>query len=91
MQGISADLKQTLDGARTAMVGFDENMEALKRNFLVRGFFNGRGYFDLDDISPAAYRQGCADHGRRTSVGPRLAARRCAVRAGVLASPPASG
>ena len=81
VQGLTADLKQTLDGARTAMVGFNENMEALKRNFLVRGFFNGRGYFDLDDISPAAYQQGRADHGRRTSVDPRLVARRCAVRA----------
>ena len=46
-----------------AMVGFNENMEALKRNFLVRGFFNGRGYFDLDDISPAAYRQGALTKG----------------------------
>ena len=63
VQGISADLKQTLDGARTAMVGFNENMDALKRNFLVRGFFNGRGYFDLDDISPAAYRQGALTTG----------------------------
>ena len=35
--------------------------------------------------------QGCADHGRRTSVGPRLAARRCAVRAGVWPARAASG
>jgi phospholipid/cholesterol/gamma-HCH transport system substrate-binding protein len=68
VQGISADLKQTLDGARTAMVGFSENMDALKRNFLVRGFFNGRGYFDLDDISPAAYRQGALTTGRREAT-----------------------
>jgi phospholipid/cholesterol/gamma-HCH transport system substrate-binding protein len=68
IQGISADLKQTLDGARTAMVGFGENMDALKRNFLVRGFFNGRGYFDLDDISPAAYRQGALTTGRRQAT-----------------------
>jgi phospholipid/cholesterol/gamma-HCH transport system substrate-binding protein len=58
VQGMTADLKQTLDGARAAMVGFAENMDALKHNFLLRGFFNRRGYFDLDDISPAAYRQG---------------------------------
>jgi phospholipid/cholesterol/gamma-HCH transport system substrate-binding protein len=63
VQGMTADLKQTLDGAREAMVGFAENMDALKRNFLVRGFFNGRGYFDLDDISPAAYRQGALTKG----------------------------
>ena len=58
VQGMTADLKQTMDGAREAMVGFAENMDALKRNFLVRGFFNKRGYFDLDEVSPAAYRQG---------------------------------
>jgi phospholipid/cholesterol/gamma-HCH transport system substrate-binding protein len=34
VQGITADLKQTLDGARTAMVGFSESMDALKHNFL---------------------------------------------------------
>jgi phospholipid/cholesterol/gamma-HCH transport system substrate-binding protein len=63
IQGLTADLKQTLDGARTAMVGFAENMDALKRNFLVRGFFRGRGYFELDDISPAEYRQGALTTG----------------------------
>jgi phospholipid/cholesterol/gamma-HCH transport system substrate-binding protein len=65
VQGLSADLKQTLDGARTAMVGFGESMDALKHNFLVRGYFNGRGYFDLDDISPAAYKQGALTSGGR--------------------------
>jgi phospholipid/cholesterol/gamma-HCH transport system substrate-binding protein len=65
VQGITADLKQTLDGARTAMVGFSESMDALKHNFLFRGYFNGRGYFDLDDISPAAYRQGALTTGGR--------------------------
>ena len=63
VQGLTADLKQTLDGARTAMVGFSESMDALKHNFLFRGYFNGRGYFDLDDISPAAYRQGVLTKG----------------------------
>jgi phospholipid/cholesterol/gamma-HCH transport system substrate-binding protein len=58
VRGLTADLRQTLDGARAAMVGFAENMNALKRNFLVRGFFNRRGYFDLDEVSPAAYRKG---------------------------------
>jgi len=63
VQGITTDIKQTLDGARTAMVGFAESMDALKHNFLFRGYFNGRGYFDLDDISPAAYRQGALTTG----------------------------
>lgn len=60
VRGMTANVKQTLDGAREAMAGLAENMEALKHNFLVRGFFNRRGYFDLTDISPAQYRLGVA-------------------------------
>jgi phospholipid/cholesterol/gamma-HCH transport system substrate-binding protein len=56
--GVTADLRQTLNEARTAMVGLSENMEALKRNFFFRGFFNQRGYFNLADISPEEYRKG---------------------------------
>ena len=56
--GVTANLKQTLDEARTAMAGLSDNMEALKRNFLFRGFFNRRGYFNLADISPEEYRKG---------------------------------
>jgi hypothetical protein len=52
-----------MDDARTAMAAFAENMEALKHNFLLRGFFNGRGYFDLAQISPAEYRQGVLTNG----------------------------
>jgi phospholipid/cholesterol/gamma-HCH transport system substrate-binding protein len=58
VQGVAADVKQTMEGARTAMVGFAENMEALKHNFLVRGFFKDRGFFNLEEISPEAYRKG---------------------------------
>ncbi len=63
VQGMTANVKQTMDGARAAMTGFAENMDALKRNFLLRGFFKGRGYFDLADLSPAAYRQGALTKG----------------------------
>jgi len=45
------------------MAGFSENMEALKHNFLLRGFFNKRGYFNLTDLSPVAYRQGALTAG----------------------------
>src|SRR6185295_3667367 len=58
VQGVAADVKQTMEGTRTAMLGFAENMEALKRNFLVRGFFKDRGFFNLEEISPEAYRNG---------------------------------
>ncbi len=57
-QGLAADLRQTVAHARDAMADLADDAEALKRNFLFRGFFNRRGYFDLDDVSPEAYRSG---------------------------------
>jgi phospholipid/cholesterol/gamma-HCH transport system substrate-binding protein len=57
-KGLTGGLQQTLASARDAMSDLAENTEALKRNFFFRGFFNQRGYFDLDDVSPAEYRQG---------------------------------
>jgi phospholipid/cholesterol/gamma-HCH transport system substrate-binding protein len=58
VKGLTGDLQQTLASARDAMADLAESTEALKRSFLFRGFFNRRGYFDLDDISPEQYRQG---------------------------------
>jgi phospholipid/cholesterol/gamma-HCH transport system substrate-binding protein len=67
VQGLTTNLRQTLDDARRSMTGFAENMEALKHNFLFRGFFRDRGYFRLADISPAAYRSGVlTNDGTRT-------------------------
>ncbi len=63
VQGMTANVKQTMDDARAAMAGFAENMDAMKRNFLLRGFFKGRGYFDLAQISPADYRLGVLTKG----------------------------
>ena len=58
VKGLTGSLQQTLTSARDAMSDLAENTEALKRNFFFRGFFNRRGYFDLDDVSAAEYRQG---------------------------------
>jgi len=66
--GLAVSLKQTLDDAQSAMSGFAENMDALRHNFLLRGFFNSRGYFDLEEISPAEYRHGALTNGGRTPV-----------------------
>jgi phospholipid/cholesterol/gamma-HCH transport system substrate-binding protein len=63
VQGMTASVKQTMDDARAAVEGLAENMDALKRNFLLRGFFNRRGYFDLAQMSPADYRQGALTKG----------------------------
>ena len=51
VKGLTGNLQQTLHSARDAMADLAETTEALKRNFFFRGFFNSRGYFDLDDVS----------------------------------------
>jgi phospholipid/cholesterol/gamma-HCH transport system substrate-binding protein len=68
VQGLAANLRQTLDDARTAMTGFADNMEALKHNFLLRGFFNERGYFNLASLSPAEYRAGLLTRNNKRTV-----------------------
>jgi hypothetical protein len=45
-----------------------ETTEALKHNFLVRGFFTRRGYFDLADVSVDAYRQGALENKERRAL-----------------------
>lgn len=61
MKGVTGDLQQTLTLARDAMQDLSENTEALKRSFFFRGFFNRRGYFDLDDVSVQDYRAGALE------------------------------
>lgn len=53
--GLMAEVRETLSSANEAMSDFSEGTEALKRNFLFRGFFNRRGYFDLGDVTVAEY------------------------------------
>ena len=69
---MSTNVGQTLDAARTAISGFSENMDALRHNFLLRGFFRSRGYFDLAEMTPADYRVELARNGiDRSSDLPR--------------------
>jgi phospholipid/cholesterol/gamma-HCH transport system substrate-binding protein len=56
--GLMAEVRQTLTSANETMANFADNSEALKRNFLFRGFFNRRGFFDLDDFSVREYQEG---------------------------------
>jgi phospholipid/cholesterol/gamma-HCH transport system substrate-binding protein len=66
VKGLTGNLQTTLASARDAMSDLAETTEALKRNFLFRGFFNRRGYFDLDDVTVEEYRKGVLDtKGRR--------------------------
>lgn len=61
MKGITGDLQQTLKSAKDAMADLAENTEALKRSFFFKGFFNKRGYFDLQDVTVQQYRQGALE------------------------------
>jgi phospholipid/cholesterol/gamma-HCH transport system substrate-binding protein len=67
-QGLMADMRVTVNQAREAVSDLADNMEALKRNFLLRGFFNDRGYFDLDAISAVDYRSGVLENGKRKAM-----------------------
>jgi phospholipid/cholesterol/gamma-HCH transport system substrate-binding protein len=57
-RSLMADVKDTLENTREATADLAENLEALKRNWLFRGFFNSRGFYDLNSISPAEYARG---------------------------------
>src|SRR3989442_125632 len=65
---LTADMRVTVGQAREAVADLADNMEALKHNFLLRGFFNKRGYFDLDRLSPAEYRKGVLENGKRKAL-----------------------
>jgi phospholipid/cholesterol/gamma-HCH transport system substrate-binding protein len=67
-QGLMGDMRTTLVQAREATADLADNMEAMKRNFLLRGFFKNRGYYDLDAISPADYRNGVLENGKRKAM-----------------------
>ena len=67
-KGLFADMRVTLSQAREATADLADNMEAMKHNFLLRGFFNRRGYYDLDAISPAQYRNGVLENGKRKAM-----------------------
>jgi phospholipid/cholesterol/gamma-HCH transport system substrate-binding protein len=68
VKGLTSNLQQTLTSARDVMADMAETTEALKRNFLVRGFFNRRGYFNLADVSVQQYRQGVLENKERRAL-----------------------
>ncbi|MBI1874683.1 MAG: MCE family protein [Acidobacteria bacterium] len=72
--GAAADVRQTLKLAREALENLADNTEALKRNWFFRGFFRDRGFYDLNRISPADYRQGALETKTRKALRIWLAA-----------------
>ena len=73
-QGLMADMRVTIGQARDAVADLADNMKALKHNFLLRGYFKKRGYFDLEDLSPVEYRKGLLENGKRKALRIWLAA-----------------
>jgi phospholipid/cholesterol/gamma-HCH transport system substrate-binding protein len=57
-QGMSAgaNIRASLMNANTASGNLADASEALKHNFLLRGFFRKRGYYNLADLAPEKYR-----------------------------------
>jgi phospholipid/cholesterol/gamma-HCH transport system substrate-binding protein len=51
LQQTTSTLNDTMKQAQTGVTDFQENMEALKHNFLLKGFFNKRGYEDSGDLT----------------------------------------
>jgi outer membrane protein OmpA-like peptidoglycan-associated protein len=50
------ELNQTVVSAQRAMTNLADDTEAFKHNFLLRGFFHNRGYYNLSELTPAEYR-----------------------------------
>ena len=57
-EGLVSTLRRTLVDMNEVMSDMAENTEALKRNWFFRGYFNSRGFYDLDSVSVADYRAG---------------------------------
>jgi phospholipid/cholesterol/gamma-HCH transport system substrate-binding protein len=53
----TAGLRDTVIHAQAGVADFQENMEALKKNFLVRGFYKERGYEDSAGLTKNAIPQ----------------------------------
>lgn len=51
LQQATAALHETALHAQAGVTGFQENMEALKHNFLLRGYFKKRGYEDSANLA----------------------------------------
>ena len=67
-QQIAQTLRNTLAEVQEVTSDLAEGTEALKRNFLFRGFFRQRGFLDLDTISSQAYQSGILEGRDRTAL-----------------------
>jgi phospholipid/cholesterol/gamma-HCH transport system substrate-binding protein len=56
--GVGENLQKTVADAQEAMSDLSEDTEALKHNFLFRGFFKDRGFYDLASVGVPEYKEG---------------------------------
>jgi phospholipid/cholesterol/gamma-HCH transport system substrate-binding protein len=64
----AANIRQTLSNLNQGTANLSEDAEALKHEFFFRGFFKKRGFYNMDDITPAEYLKACKrqkDAGKR--------------------------
>jgi len=54
MRATVADTRETVNQAKAGMTSFQENMQALKSNWFLRGFFKKRGYQDSAELTKYA-------------------------------------
>ena len=55
----AANIRQTLSNLNRGTANLAEDTEALKHEFFFRGFFKKRGFYDLEQLSPADYLKAC--------------------------------
>ncbi len=53
---VTSDVRQTVSNLNTASGNLVDDTEALKHNFLTKGFFRRRGFFSLTAMTPSEYR-----------------------------------
>ena len=53
----TSTIRESLSNVNVATANIADDTEALKHNFLLRGFFNKRGYYSLAGLTPDQYRR----------------------------------
>ncbi|HXE12147.1 MAG TPA: hypothetical protein VN633_08510 [Bryobacteraceae bacterium] len=54
-ENTAAALRDTVHGAQKTVTNLADDIEAVKHNFFLRGFFKRRGFYNLDQITPSKY------------------------------------
>jgi phospholipid/cholesterol/gamma-HCH transport system substrate-binding protein len=54
---LADNVRESLSQANGATANLEADTEALKHNFLLKGFFRRRGYYNLRDLEPDKYRK----------------------------------